>query len=276
MMEQQLSFNRLWLLIRREFLLERPVYSFFTLSFFITFFVIWLVSPEKLMYQSMFGYFLFIWGICATSWTFRSLHNKTSKEAYLLLPASTLEKFLSHLLPLTLGMGIILPIFFVIISAVIETLSLAIFGTNRPLFNPFDSQIIELYVYYLFVQPFFFLGAIWFSRLMLLKTLFTLIVLMLGFVLIVLLSFSVAAENSNWQHWNERSSYSNDQGSYSNMISDHYYSSHLRYYKWFKNRSFREFDTQITIVYIVIIVLPFVLLWIAWLRLKEVQVSDGI
>ena len=77
-------------------------------------------------------------GIIASSRAFRPLHDKTRNEAYLLLPASALEKTLARLLAVTAGLVTYLLVFSTVVALVVESLNLLFFGSRNGFFNPFD------------------------------------------------------------------------------------------------------------------------------------------
>ena len=67
-------------------------------------------------YRRYFGLALFVWGLVASSRAFRPLHDRTRNEAYILIPASALEKMLARLLAVTVGLVAYLLVFIGLVS----------------------------------------------------------------------------------------------------------------------------------------------------------------
>ena len=117
-------------------------------------------------YLSWFGAVLYIWGVIASSRAFRELHDKNRNEAYLLIPASAI------------GFTVYLLVFFGAISLVVEILYRLFVGVSAGLFNPLDPPVWGLIAGYFFVQSFYFLGAAWFQKRHFIKT--TLVITLVG------------------------------------------------------------------------------------------------
>ncbi len=272
------SLHRLCLLLRSDFLSEWRMHIAVSAVVAILVFLTCIHPPfdaweQSERYAKLFGHTLFIWGIWATSLTFRPLHDRTRREMYLLLPTSPLEKLIARLLPLTVGLGIMLPLYFLVLSALIESFNQLSYGHRRPWFNPFGLDLWSLYGPYILVQSAFFLGAVWFRRFAFLKTALTLILLQMGFVGLIFTAvyFTVGSIHGHLMDiWNLHGPVS----------SDHINPLERWFYGVMRNptadfiRSSR--DTLSTIIQAGAVLLPFVLWWIAWLRLKEAQVNDGI
>ncbi len=277
-MTSSFSMHRLWLLMRSDFLAERRA---FTWAIGTAVFCVLLLSLQQIrwgyvdysMHQELYGYTLFIWGIFATSRSFRALHDPTRIEAYLLLPASSLEKFFARLLPVTVGIGIFLPIFLLALSTIIESVSTIFFGIRRPLFNPFDLEIWKLYGYYIIIQAPFFLGAIWFRRLNFLISSFVIILFHIVLATAILITARITIGTNDWQHlYGQNLQQGSDTGAFSHFDFFHFGFAHDLFHQLLDtNWSFLA-----AVFWIVIALLPPVLWWIAWLRLKEVQVTHGV
>ena len=258
-MTSSFSVYRLWSLMRSDFLAERRALTWAAGTFV---FVVLFLSLQQIqwghmdysMYQKLYGYGLFIWGIFTTSRCFRVVHDPTRNEAYLLLPVSSLEKFFSRLLPVTVGIGIFLPIFLFALTAIIELVSIIIIGTRRPLFNPFDIEIWKLYGYYIIIQAPFFLGAIWFRRFNFLITSCAIILFYLLLVIAILITARITIGSTDWQDFL------------------HFGIAHDTFHHLFTT----NWNFLAMVFWIVVALLPPVLWWITWLRLKEVQVDHGV
>ncbi len=198
-----------------------------------------------------FAVMLFVWGAIASSRAFRELHDKSRNEAYLLIPASMVEKTVARLLATTVGLAIYLLIFTTVVSVVVTGLLFLIPGSGAGFFNPLDPAVLPLIAGYLFLQSFFFLGAAWFRRRHFIKT--TLILTLAGITSIVLLLLTVNIAFSPADIANPDSIAELATGSHRSLMP-----------------LFR------TLGKIFAILLPIACWTIAWLRVRETQVSDGI
>ena len=202
-------------------------------------------------FVSWYGAMLYIWGVIASSRAFAELHDKTRNEAYLLIPASTIEKTLARLLAVTVGLTVYLLIFTTAVSLLIEGLYRLFAGASVGIFNPLVPEILPLITGYLFVQSFFFLGAAWFRKRHFIKT--ALVITLTGIVLVLftLLALRVVFAPEGIADLGDLMARA--VGSYQGL--------------------FRSFETVRTIF---AILLPVACWSIAWLRVRETQVSDGV
>ena len=277
-MEQHLSLRRLWLLIRCDVLAEWRMYAFLCA---IVAGITILISvhennagyPDPSLHQSLFGPFLFIWGIWASSRAFRSLHDRTCRDAYLLLPASALEKLLARLLPLTVGLTILLLAYFCVLSIVVEAFNSAFFGSRRPIFNPFDPDIWELIGFYIILQSPYFLGATWFRRFAFLKTTLALVLLHVGFALFALAVFRLSTPSFSRRVLD-------GQDIHPELYPDSFDILDVLLFELagvaVRSVHHAGIDTWAAILSAAMILLPPILWCIAWLRLREARASDGI
>ncbi len=96
-MKEHFDINRLFGLLRID-LLNRyravvTVSAAIAGIMFLTSLLNWFaVDDPTPFYNGLLGVMLFIWGPIAASRSFLEMHSKTRNEAYLLLPASALEK----------------------------------------------------------------------------------------------------------------------------------------------------------------------------------------
>ena len=248
-MKQILSAHRLWFLVRSDFLSGYRVTALFAGTTAGIVFVISLLErfQDPWFHRELFGYTLLIWGIWATGRAFRPLHDKTLREAYLLLPASSLEKLLARLFVVTVGLLLFLLTFSTILSVAIECFNLLYFGNRRPFFNALDPEVWHLIGVYMVVQSPYFLGAVWFRRASFLATSLTLVVLCALLAVVWLVTVRIMFGGLGWDAWN--------------MIDA------------LKVWHFADAGVLQTIL---LTLLPLALWSIAWLRLKEAQSDHAI
>ena len=195
---------------------------------------------------------LFIFGILMSAGSFKELHDKTLNQAYLLLPASSLEKTLAQLFIVTVGFILYLLVFISLTAVMVEVINFLLFGEEISLFNPFNRGLWTAIPGYLFLQSLFFLGAAWFKKLHLVKTILAISLTAIGLALI-------AAVNS----WFFLEPYSkHDLKTTLTPVLLPIFEANQHWLQW----SFTLLLIAITIA-----------CWtIAWQRVKEAQVSDGI
>ena len=198
-----------------------------------------------------YGGMLYIWGIIASSRAFAELHDKARNEAYLLIPASTFEKTLARLLTVTVGLSVYLLAFTTAVSLLVAGIHRLLPGAGYGLFNPLDPWLWPVITGYLFLQSFYFLGAAWFARRHFIKTTLVIVVAGIGLGLFTLLTLRVVFAPEGLA----------DLGN-------------------FMARAVESFPGLLRLLEVLWAIIAFALpiaCWsIAWLRVRETQVSDAI
>ena len=138
------------------------------------------VGSGPLFYRIFFLAALFAWGTIGTSVCFSDLHGRGTNMAFLLLPASALEKTVSRLLIHTVGLIVFLLVFTTLLSWVAEGINTVAFGVRRAFFSPFDRVAWLLLPHFLVTQALFFLGAAWFRKVQFVKTVGSAVAIVLG------------------------------------------------------------------------------------------------
>ncbi|MCY4453588.1 MAG: hypothetical protein OXC01_16730 [Immundisolibacterales bacterium] len=254
-MSEVFSSHRLWLLIRGDFVAgyRSLLVVFGALAGVIL--VAALVTQGWILfgggfYRTFFGLALFAWGLVASSRAFRPLHDRTRNEAFLLVPASSLEKTLARLLAVTIGLASFLLAFTALVSLVVETLNLLLSGGRYSFFNPFEPAVLEWILVYFFLQSFYFLGGAWFRRAHFVKTTLALTLATAAFVAFTAVTLHVVSAG-----------YRVDVGDVLFALG--------------QLEGAAGIGTQAALVATALLVAA-ACWWIAWLRVKEVQVSDGV
>ena len=250
------SVRRLWLLLRSDAVdtYRSLLMVSGTLAAFILAAETFIRSAQGVgggFYLTWFGGMLFTWGIIASSRSFRQLHDNTRNEAYLLLPASAVEKTLARLLALTIGFVGYLLILTCLISVMVETLSLLLSGERNAFFSPFDPSVWKLIPAYIILQSPYFLGAAWFRKTHFVKTTLAIILILAGLVVFSLITFRIAF-----------SLHPKDLGQVLHFVFDTAYPSH---------------EGVIDVILAGVgVLLPIACWCMAWMRIRETQVSDGV
>jgi hypothetical protein len=142
------------------------------------------VGQAPLFYRAFFIASLFAWGTIATSVCFNDLHGRGTNMAFLLLPASALEKTASRLLLHTAGLIAYLLVFTTLLSFVLEGINTLWIGERRDFFSPLDGVGWSLLPHFLVVQALLFLGAAWFRKFQFVKTVGAVIGIAIGLGLV--------------------------------------------------------------------------------------------
>ncbi|MFH1851999.1 MAG: hypothetical protein ABIA75_06605 [Candidatus Neomarinimicrobiota bacterium] len=175
---EKFDLNRFWHLVKNDLLTNyRTILigggAALGLLFFINIISI-LSDGEVLVPLVFYPLMLFIGGYIVTSLAFQDLHHPQRSYVYLTLPASNLEKFLSKLVLTTVGYIFGTLVLYFLFSLVMSLLNLLLFSHGYPLFNPFDRIVWITIGIYTITQSIFMLGAAYFRKNALIKTIFSL------------------------------------------------------------------------------------------------------
>lgn len=197
-------------------------------------------------YRTVFIASLFALGTLATSDAFSDLHGRSTNTAFLMLPASALEKTLVRLLATTVGLIVCLLVLTTVLSWVLEGINMVAFGVRRSFFVPWDRVAWMLVPHYLVAQGLFFLGAAWFRKLHYIKT--------VGTVLLIWFGLATVAATIAW------------------IVGSPILGGEIR---------IGNFDAPLEWLgniakFVYYVALPVFCWFVAWLRVSEAQVSHGI
>jgi len=141
------------------------------------------------LHPILYPLFLYGGGFIVTARAFQELDDVKTAGAWLMLPASTFEKFISRLFLTSFGYvaGSIL-VYFLVVS-ISKGFNQIVFGFSPPLFNPFEPWIRSNAGLYLVLQSMFLVGAVYFRRFAYVKTILFLSLLSLAFSIGCLVMF---------------------------------------------------------------------------------------
>ncbi len=208
-------------------------------------------SGNENFYLFWFIGMLLIWGPIASSRSFKELHDKTENESYLLLPASALEKTIARLLSVTVIFIGYLLVFTSLTSVAVESINSLLFGQRNQWFHPFDSMGWSLFGHFVVVQSLYFLGAAWFRKNHFIKTTLAITITCIGLTVLalVILRFVLVPSFDDLE-----------------LRIDSLYSLY--------HGAIDVVQIGVTALYFV--GLPVMCWCVAWLRVRETQVSDGV
>jgi hypothetical protein len=149
-------------------------------------------------YYDYYFLILFISGLAVTSKISKGLNHEAKGPAWILLPASTLEKLISLIVLSTVITAVSTLLFLSLASLVSEAINWIFIGSCHTLFNAFDTSHIHATMIYLIIQTPFLLGAIYFKKHALSKTFLSLFVYSMFLVSITLLTGRIVFGHFPW------------------------------------------------------------------------------
>ena len=259
-MSEQLSWSRLRALLRNESIGEWRIWliaSAVTVGamFVGASFALRRDGLDPPFYRVAFFVALAVWGTIQSSLAFAELHNKSKNTAFLLLPASALEKTLAPLLTSTIVLIAYLLVLTTAASAAIEGTNWFMYRRTNELFDPSASDVWSGLPRYLVIQSWFFLGAAWFRRAHYLKTL---LAVMVGGLLLAALALLLG-----WVA-----------GFVSASSGGLHVQANLR--AWPFPYFTADGPVNLALVTLWYVAQPMFWWWLAWLRVRETQVSHGV
>jgi hypothetical protein len=149
-------------------------------------------------YFNYYFLILLISGLVVTSKISKGLHHEAKGPAWILLPASTLEKLISLIVLSTVVPAIGTLLFLSLASVVSEAINRIFIGSCHTLFNAVDTSHIHSTMTYLTIQTPFLLGAIYFKKHAFGKTFLSLFVYSIFLVSITLLTGRIVFGHFPW------------------------------------------------------------------------------
>ncbi len=208
-------------------------------------------------YFAWYVILLFLLGLAATSRGFNELYDRNRNTAFLLLPASSLEKTLARLIWLSAGFVVYLVVCVFVVSVLGEAVNWLINGRTNPLFQPLSGTVWQLAGYFVLVQSVFFLGAAWFRKYKIFKTILAVLALIAGYVAFVILV-------GRFMFFGEAQA---------DVVIQLANSDTLALYQTYR----LLFDSAGYVAAIGLYVLLPLFCWsVAWIRVRETQVSHGV
>ncbi len=152
---------------------------------------------RPLLHRNLYLVVLISGGLLFTSRSFRGLHDPIQGLSWLLLPASLLEKTIVYILLTTVVYVTGGMLLFGVISMVSEALNQMLLGRHHGLFSPIDPLVLKSALTYTAMQAPFLVGAAYFRKHALSKT----ILVLMGFSVLLAVGILAAARIIFGDQW---------------------------------------------------------------------------
>lgn len=212
------------------------------------------MNDDSSVLAAWLGPIIIIWGLIEASKVFDEMHNRQTMPGFLLLPASALEKTAAKFILVTLVFGVYLCLFGLVVSLLCAFLSFAILGQAIAPPALFEDGAGAVFQKFLLTQSVFFLGGAWFKKSQVAKTAISVLASFTFLAVFIVVSIKLLAPEVMFSD----ASGGIDFGAF---VSDHD-------------------DTYLllakAVLTLLFIVVPTVSFALSWLRVREVQLSDGV
>jgi hypothetical protein len=191
---QNFTLRRLALLIRNDIVSHAKMIIITLATVFALLLIFWLIFSPNIIFPNQnpvaYTWILFVGGLWLTSHSFRELHHSQKSYHFLTLPASQLEKVFSRLLLTTLiyivATLLLYGLFYLVVSVILFIKT----GVFQWLFFPLQENVLRWISTYLVLQSIIFLGAVYFRKHAVIKTVACVVLfLMVLSIYILLLDF---------------------------------------------------------------------------------------
>ena len=167
--------NRFGLLINREVQTSKRDLSIYAATLFLILFVFETIQSfvtqysysgySSAVYAGLFPNFLFFGGLIITSMAYaEDMFSKNGQQEWLMLPATSLEKFLAKGVLTAFVYPVALIAVFFLSSVITEPIQLLFFGNPVTLFNPFTRAMASQLALYWVWHSIFLLGSTYFHK----------------------------------------------------------------------------------------------------------------
>ncbi len=148
------------------------------------------------LHDKFYSFTLVIVGLFVASISFGELNDKNKGHFYLILPASSLEKFLSRFVFSTIGYLFLINLVFYTASLCAYGLDLFLFNQKQILFDISNPSMITAMLVFLIIHSVFFFGAVYFRKLAFLK----MILIISGLILFTTIIGVIEVKIILWEH----------------------------------------------------------------------------
>ena len=191
-MNNQFDISRFWKFMKLQLFKNRKgVFMIMAITFGMLFFVgfmlsVFLEHPEAYDHTESYVSALLMGGFIISSLAFSETDRVLKRIGYLMLPISNLERFICMWLLTSIGWLIVFTISFTIYALIANPIGNLVFpATSFKVFNPFGAIARQTMLLYVALQGIFLLGAAYFRKYVLPKTMISIFII-LGIVGLVL------------------------------------------------------------------------------------------
>jgi hypothetical protein len=142
-------------------------------------------------HETFVPFIIYAGGLAVISYSFIELTDPVRRSAYLLVPASTLEKVSARLVLTLLAFPAATLVLYWVTSLVGAGLGTLIWDRSFGIYNPLTENTVRLLAHYPMIHAVFFLGAIWFRKGSVFKTLLSVVIAQLGLAIIAAFFFRI-------------------------------------------------------------------------------------
>lgn len=196
-MGQAFSFQRVLQFIKRDLVLLRGTFLTGFLVAIILVFLFCLLNmmwDQKLGLEEFYGIFGLIYfpmGLLFTFSLFREFSNPKTNALYLALPISTSERLVAKWLTVTVIYTLLFSVVAQLVATFAMIVGIVLSGADFSLLTPFSKSYLSIVGAYLLIQPVFMVGALTFSKNRIGKTLLSMGVVILCFLLLNFLMYAL-------------------------------------------------------------------------------------
>lgn len=185
------NIKRFYFFVRKELVCHNKTILNYIATIFCVLLLYCIIVPEKTyeinFHTSVFALLLLFGGCWLSSLAFREAHDSREGSEFLLLPSSSLEKFVGKLLLTTICYFTIISTIFFCISSIAVILYKTLFHYEQPLFNVFTATIGKYFWLYVVLQSIVLFGSIKFKKNVLSKV----VLITCVFIMLLMLLFLI-------------------------------------------------------------------------------------
>ncbi len=149
------------------------------------------------LHLGFFTPLLFLGGFVVTSRCFFEVHNRVRNHDWLMLPASTMEKFVERWFLTSIGYAVAAAVGYTVFSIIGAGVAKAFFRSSYNVFNPLSRAAVLLCLNYIVGQSLYMLGAVYFRKNHFVKT----ILVLFGFVIVLTFFAAIVVRLVYWDYF---------------------------------------------------------------------------
>ena len=156
------------------------------------------VNKDFNLHEKFYSFVLVFVGLFVASISFGELNDKKRGHFFLILPASSLEKFLSRFIYSTIGYVFLINIVFYTASLCAYGIDFYLLNNTQIIFDATNPSMITAMLVFLILHSVFFFGSVYFRKLVFLK----MILVISGLILFATIIGVIEMKIILWEHIN--------------------------------------------------------------------------